>query len=223
MNDIFDKMLDEYLDEAAKNAAGASYGDENDADVEFSQMHEAKMERFFAAQRKKQSAKKYRRILKAAACVLLAVAVGSGVTIFSVDALRTRFLNFVFDPSKPNTDYNFSDYAQNRYFDSDITLNYIPEGFKLADKVKSTYSTNLKFMSDSNMYFQISATDIDVNSNIDTENATIEAITINGYDGVYISKDNINVIVWHDNRYSYTVVGNISKENIIKIAKNLKK
>lgn len=223
MNDIFDKMLDEYLDEAAKNAAGASYGEENDADVEFSQMHEAKMERFFAAQRKKQSAKKYRRILKAAACVLLAVAVGSGVTIFSVDALRTRFLNFVFVPSKPNTDYNFGDYAQNRYSDSDITLNYIPEGFKLADKVKSSESIDLLFKNDEKSYFYFNVNDITVQSSIDTENATVENITVNGYDGVYISNDNINALVWHDNRYSYDIIGNISKENIIKIAKNLKK
>ena len=223
MNGIFDKMLDEYLDEAAKNAAGASYGEENDEDVEFSQMHEAKMERFFAAQRKKQSAKKYRRILKAAACVLLAVAVGSGVTIFSVDALRTRFLNFVFVPSKPNTDYNFSDYAQNRYFDSDITLNYIPEGFKLADKVKSSESIDLLFKNDEKSYFYFNVNDITVQSSIDTENATVENITVNGYDGVYISNDNINALVWHDNRYSYDIIGNISKENIIKIAKNLKK
>ena len=223
MNDIFDKMLDEYLDEAAKNAAGASYGEENDEDVEFSQMHEAKMERFFAAQRKKQSAKKYRRILKAAACVLLAVAVGSGVTIFSVDALRTRFLNFVFVPSKPNTDYNFGDYAQNRYSDSDITLNYIPEGFKLADKVKSSESIDLLFKNDEKSYFYFNVNDITVQSSIDTENATVENITVNGYDGVYISNDNINALVWHDNRYSYDIIGNISKENIIKIAKNLKK
>ena len=222
MNDIFDKMLDEYLDEAAKNAAGATYGEENDENVEFSQMHEAKMERFFAAQRKKQSAKKYRRILKAAACVLLAVAVGSGVTIFSVDALRTRFLNFVFVPSKPNTDYNFGDYAQNRYSDSDITLNYIPEGFKLADKTKSDNYITLLFKN-SQQYFYVTIDEITSQGSVDTENGTVENTTINGHEAIYTSNKNINTILWHDNRNVYSVIGNISKENIIKTAKNLKK
>ena len=57
MNDIFDKMLDEYLDEAAKMPPAQATEMKMTQTLNFSQMHEAKMERFFAAQRKKQSAK----------------------------------------------------------------------------------------------------------------------------------------------------------------------
>ena len=65
--------------------------------------------------------------------------------------------------------------------------------------------------------------DINTQTNTDTENATIEQITIQGYDAIGIYKDNLNQIIWSDNEKAFHIAGNLPKEEIEKIAKNCKK
>lgn len=222
-NDAFNKAIDELLYEAAhitveKDSSELEMPTDN---ISFSDEHEAKMQRLFKSERRKIAAKKFRKYAVRAACIFLALIVFSCATIFSVSAWRIRFLNFMFNKEAPNTDYNFTDEKPAPQMDDRLKLNYIPKGFELDDTNKTSESITIVFTKEE-QYFQAAMESIDINFGIDTENATVEKLKINDCEAMYISNPNINAIIWHDNNYAYSVFGNISKNEIIKIAKGLK-
>ena len=62
-------------------------------------------------------------------------------------------------------------------------------------------------------------------SSIDTENAIVENIQVNGYDGLYVEKNNRLQVVWGDtdqgNLIGILAIG-ISKEEILHYAETMK-
>ena len=222
-NDAFNKAIDELLDEAAhitveKDSSELEMPTDN---ISFSDEHEAKMQRLFKSERRKIAAKKFRKYAVRAACIFLALIVFSCATIFSVSAWRVRFLNFVLDIGAPGTDYNFTDEKPAPNMDDRLKLNYIPEGFVLEDSFNGQQSITLSFKKGED-YFYISSDDIKTNFSIDTENGTAEKTKVNDFEAVYTTNSNTNALIWHDDERSYMILGNISKDEIFKIAKGLK-
>lgn len=222
-NNAFNKAIDELLDEAAHITVEKDSGElEMPTDnISFSDEHEVKMQRLFKSERRKIAAKKFRKYAVRAACIFLALIVFSCATIFSVSAWRVRFLNFMFNKDAPNTDYNFTDEKPAPQMDDRLKLNYIPDGFELDDSFSGQRSITLSFIRGKD-YFCVSSDELDANFNIDTENAEMEKTKINGFDAIYISNQNANSLIWYDDDRAYTITGNISKDEIFKIAKGLK-
>ncbi len=222
-NKKLNQILDEIIDDAA-NAAAEDIGNQMknpQEEIEFSERHEKIMQQLFQKERKKARKKKWISYTKRAACFLLALVVISGITIFSVDAWRVKFLNFVLEGGEPNSNYNFNE-GGNAYSDGEITLGYLPEGFELVENVSSRENISLTFAK-GDWYFTFKVSSIDINSSIDTEDGNTERITINGNEAIFTTNPNINAVIWHDDKYSYRVLGNITKEELIQIAKNVEK
>ncbi len=223
-NNLFDKAFEMMLEEAATKAdekLGESLNVSSE-EIVFSEEHEKKMKRLFNKERRTQKRKKYFKYTQRIACILLAFVLVSGVTIFSVDAWRIKFLNFVLESNEPNTDFNFSDNGGTTYSDDNVILHYVPMGFEIDDVQNSKRRIYLRF-SNGDMYFGITVNGINGSYSIDTENAVVERITINNNEGIYSSNENINILVWHDDEYVYRITANISEDEIIKIAENLTK
>ena len=222
-NDALGNALESVLDDAA-HAVDAEIGSmlqEPAEDIQFSPESQRRMKALFRRERRKLRVKKLRRFSKWAACILLAVVVTSGVTVFSVRGLRVRFLNFILETGAPNTDYSFGDDGDQSYSDDEIALEYIPEGFKLELNNSTDKTVYLQF-TNKDYYFDIIVNRIDGRTSMDTENGIAETIDVNGVDGVYTSNENINSLIWHNDDYSFRVIGNIQKEELIKIANNVK-
>ena len=56
----------------------------------------------------------------------------------------------------------------------------------------------------------------------DTEDMFIEEIVVEREEYVYVQNESYSSITWTKNDYVYRVRGNLSKDEIIKIAKNIK-
>lgn len=195
---------------------------DNGQEIEFSKEHEEKMRRFFKRERRKELTRKLNKYFKVAACAVAAVFVVSSISIFSVDAWRVKFLNFVFDSEKANTDFNFTDGSGTSYSDDEITLGYIPEGYSLVEKTAIGDIVTLYFSNDIESFtFVLNTTEGDLST--DTEGGYIDKVTVNGREAIYSSNKNTNILMWHDNNYMYSINGSISKEEMIKIAENVKK
>lgn len=57
--------------------------------------------------------------------------------------------------------------------------------------------------------------------NIDTENAVVENIWINGMEGLLSASERVRILVWHDNMSMYSIDGDITIDEIVKIAENM--
>lgn len=190
--------------------------------IEFSKEHEEKMQKLFKIERRKIMHKTIlKHSIRAAGFLLILFAV-SIISIFSVSAWRVKFLNFVFDSKKPNTEFQFGDTKGNTYSNDEMAFEYIPDGFELVKSVSNEFSIYLKFKNN-DLYFTFSLNDIEGKLSIDTENGTVEKLTINRQEAVYTENKNINALIWHNDEFAFTIIGNIPKEEIIKIAEKYRK
>jgi hypothetical protein len=129
--------------------------------VEFSKEHEEKMRKIFKKERNKLFFKKISKYSKRVAIFFLALAVVSGVTIFSVEAWRIRVMNFIIEMNQTHSEIKFSEEITkgNSYKSNEITLGYIPEGFELERRDVSAGGIDLIFTGKEN-YFVFSMDDI---------------------------------------------------------------
>ena len=112
-----------------------------------------------------------------------------------------------------------------------LNLHYIPKGFKEIDKVESPIGLFIVYENDEYLQIRYSCDEISNNSIIlDTEDAQVEDININGYKAKYIVKNNIQQLVWNDSVSTYLIdmesknikMINNDKEELIKIAESIK-
>ena len=216
-NDLFESVLDEAAN-VANERLGTSIEMPTD-EICFSKKHEAKMKKLIRKQNLKEKFFENLTTNKKIACILLACFVFTGVTMFGVNAWRMITLNYVFDPDKPNTDISFGVNKGSFYSDDSVLFRYIPMGFEITKNSSRSAYLKLKFSRDE-QYFVLSVNGLDGNLSVDTENAKIEKIFINGNEGIYSTNEDVNILFWHNETNAFTISGNISKEEMIKIAQN---
>lgn len=133
---------------------------------------------------------------------------------------KTKLINLAIYNDLPGIHTVFKSIGGTTYSDEEITLKYVPLGYEMVKKSSNPLSISLIFTCNEH-YLQINAKNFNVNSTIDTEDGYVENIKIKGFDGAYISNKNINGIVWGNDICAISIVGNISKEELFKIANNL--
>lgn len=216
---IVDKVLDTLIDEASAEAyrKEAEY---NAPEVSFSPEHERNMQKLFKNERRKYNLRRAYSVAGKVACFVVAIAIVMGIAISSVEAWRTKFLNFFYDKEAPNTVIRFSETVHNSYSNDMVDIGYIPEGFKIEKDKSWENNLFLKFKNEKN-FFQIKRNNDSLKMAINTEKGTLENIRIKGYDGVYIAKKFERIILWHDGVYTYRINSNLEKNEIVKIAESI--
>ena len=222
-DELMDSLFDQMLAEAAEQAAdelGAETAKPEPA--KFSAEHEQRIEGMFRRYERKERIKKFRKYAARAACVLLAAAVVGTGGMMSVSAWRSRVMNFLFDSEKPNTEIHFTD-GENFYGNDFVSLGYIPEDFAMSDDLSDNVSVLIDFeeINGGDGYFGVHIDPVSATVKIDTENATMERLTVNGCEGLFSSKENLNILLWGDDSYIYCIGGNIDKNEMIKIAEKI--
>ena len=162
-----------------------------------------------------------------AACIIVTFLVVSMTTVLSVDALRKPFFDFIASI--------FSDHSEIRVDDSEtkdapkiiedkyeisaglegFSMSYISETDDQRFIVYESKNQSIRFMQYTFEYGTM---------NVNTENAEIEHIDINGYDAItWIDNTNSPHIIWNNGRYVFNIVSNVGKDALIKIAKSVQK
>ena len=105
----------------------------------------------------------------------------------------------------------------------EITVGYIPEGFKLVDKQSSSKITTSNY-SDSNMnIITITKFSSVMELDFDTEIGVTKNIISNGKTYIYYSDNtNYSYLVWNINDYVYQIHSFLPKEELLKIAESVK-
>ncbi len=161
-----------------------------------------------------------------AAVVLTVVLALSAVTI-SVEALREPFFEFITKTFEKFTLITFHENDDPSPEDEFIPLKpidptYIPEGFELT-------SETVDFMMNMKTYAHKNETIIHYSQSfkngsqlyIDTEDATITRININEREAIFKQEYNETYLFFTDMHYIYEISGNLTKEELIKIAESI--
>jgi len=157
------------------------------------------------------------------AAVFMALIIVASITVYSVEAWRIRFMNFIIDIRQDHTVIDFNEELTGDAFRMDeLYLGYVPDGFRLEESAVMGEQLFILFAND-DLHFMIIMNDITASLAIDTEDAKVRRLDINEFQAFFSTNDNVNILVWHDNAYSYTITGNIDEETIIRIAKNMER
>lgn len=223
INETIDRAFDAMIDEAA--AIVNQEEGENlvipDIDVEFSQEHKKKMKKLFRKERQKYRFRTAVTYIPRVACILLIIGLVMSWESFDGEAWRKKFMNFIFNADAPDTEISFSEEKQSEVYGDMVEFGYMPQGFMLEESKISRHHTYLYF-SGNDKYFNLEMNKIDVKAALDTEHAEAENIDINGCEGVYVTKSDFNIVMWHNGVYIYRMASNMEKTEIIKIAQNIK-
>lgn len=154
--------------------------------------------------------KKVKIILIAAAIILLAV-----ITAVAYGQ-RDYIIEFFGDHSVVSTEKTHGKLKKG------LTIDYIPDGFKLTNQEKSNFIAINEY-SNADYFFNISK---EVNYSdyyINSEGLVTEEITIGNITYIIVC-DSIKggTVMWFDDNIAYVIYGNISEEELLKIATNVR-
>ncbi|WP_077534338.1 DUF4367 domain-containing protein [Massiliimalia massiliensis] len=107
------------------------------------------------------------------------------------------------------------------YIANTFTIGYLPEGFILKEETDMGIFMLYQF-EDSAHYFRLQQYSVeDYQSSLDTEHQDMEQVQINQQEGTLIQIDSEIFMVWTLDDSVFTLVGNLSKGDMIQIAESI--
>lgn len=190
---------------------------------------EKRFEKFSKKQQRKNKLerlmKKSRNIVKYAAvfivCILL---IGTAVTC-TVEAFRVKILNFFIETHEKYTTAEINEDAKNAIPSSWRNYyypRYLPENF-VTESVEAINEKKIIQFVNGDQFILMTQSPNGTNYQIDTENAKVSEITINGQKGLIVEKGEIINIIWHNQECSFNFISNITRNELIEVIKSLEK
>lgn len=191
---------------------------------EFSEEHKKKINKLISMQKKLYYPlvkTTFRRIVT----IIAAALVAGSITVGAVPSLRNWLTGLFVTKNETNADVRFADKEiTDNYFsveDHLMTPTYIPNGYVLSIEENDEF-THIVHYTSGTKKIEFSQNDISTGINIDTENADTKAVKIGEYDGFLSVLTDKAILVWTDNSFSYSIIGDLSENDIIDMADSVK-
>ncbi|MBF4692008.1 DUF4367 domain-containing protein [Fusibacter ferrireducens] len=170
-----------------------------------------------------------RRSFRVALIVAALITVLSVIT-FSVESIRTRVFNMFIENKEKYTEIQVIDEisADNSIYVPQINREsycypeYLPKGYTYSHLDDLSSMLYLYYVND-NKTIIFAQSDSNSSNQIDTEGAEVAEVDINGVKGLLIQKEDRVMIAWVDFDRILNLKGYASKEEMLKIARSLKK
>lgn len=181
---------------------------------EFSKSFERKMNRLIDKMRND----KYHHLTRRATRALIIAAIILALATTVIASPRTR--EYIIEKFSDHSTYTVEDGYEGEV--EDLVVGYIPDGFELTYEVNEFDQVVKEYKKD-DFVFSLSKTNTSKNYEFDTEFYDSEIINYDNIDYIYYKdKQGSNGLIWNLSNTSYLISGNIDKDIMIKIAKNLK-
>ena len=147
---------------------------------------------------------------------------------FTVNASREAIIGFVVQVYERFSTITFRHSTESASTNQTVDPNevitdhlptYLPQGYKQSDQ--SIYIEVIGIIYTNEFDQEIVFTKIvkdGTRIDIDTEGIQTESITINGYQGIFYSNKGQSSLIWSDEKYAYSIIGKITKEEMINMA-----
>ena len=183
----------------------------------------------FAAQSRRSARHVGFRMFQRIAVAVLVIVLTTVFAFAAFPEIRTGILNMIADVYEDHTDFSFTTNASNSDPASDykVELAWIPDGFEVSEE-GSHYSTAWKTYENGKgaiLYVAESSAD-NRTMTVDTENADVKQVTIQGYEGTMVQKsaDEWTCIIFtvpEKNMVIYIDSEFMEAEETLKVAENI--
>jgi len=167
-----------------------------------------------------------KRVSLKAAIFVAVLTIGFAITYTTVDAFKITVINFIIEQKEK---FSLISLSENNNISVPTELNekyfprYLPEGYEINSTFINDGGVEISYINKNGEIFIYSYFDKNSKAGIDTENKTETSVLINGLEGSIFSKDGYRILVFKSDEYIFIIEGHIEKEEIIKIAKSIKK
>lgn len=224
---LFALLMDEIATKEGKNAIEENERLKNDPSAAVPEDVDKRclqtIRRHFAKQKARTAGrftvKAMKRVVMAAG---LAACLFTGAFAAS-ETVRVKTLNLIVEVFDTNTTFRFS--SQPEDVTPQISVGWLPDGFALDSHGYDETSTWYQYCKDDKSIYISWAETSGTTVGVDTENAEIEYVDVNGIKAMLIEKDTDLQLVWteKDNSAFITLMGTgIAQDDLIRIANNLK-
>ena len=197
--------------------------DEELKDITFSENFENKMQKLIRAQ-KKSYFYLINTVGKRVAVIILAIMISLTATTFGVKAIRESVIKFITETFEKFTAVSVEDEDPNSQAELVKTAPlYIPERYALESEMDAGVIYKINYSNqDNNSIDYIQKINFGTIYNVDTEDIEYDRINIKSFEGIKYNKNGINKVVFADATYMYDISGQVSFDELIKIAESIK-
>ncbi len=181
-------------------------------ECDFSKTFEKEMQRLVDKMRNDKYHKFTRKTMSA--LIIAAVILSFATTAFAIPSSR----KYIIEKFTDHFSYAVIE-PDNIDIVEDIIVGYIPEGYEKRNEYIFEKEISQEYQRDDE-WFIISKNTIDTEINFDALDT--ESKTIDGTKYLFFVTDSTNGVIWNDSLYVYSVSGKINKEELIKIAIEIK-
>lgn len=167
-----------------------------------------------------------KRVALKAAIFIAVLTIGFAITFTTVDAFKITVINFIIEQKEK---FSLISLSENNNISVPTELNekyfphYLPEGYEINSTFINDGGVEISYINKNDEIFIYSYFDKNSKAGINTENTTETSVLINGLEGSIFSKDGYRILVFKSDEYIFIIEGHIEKEEIIKIAKSIKR
>ena len=159
---------------------------------EVQQRAEETIRKTFAVQSRRSARQRGFRILRRIAVAALLIVFMTKCVFAVFPEVRSNVINTIIRVCEEHTGISFADMGEKDYTSAgyQITPHWLPQGFELSEEGNTSLSIWKLYQDDGDGNLYISMTTMEDNSMaVDTEDAVVSQIDINGYDGTLVVKD----------------------------------
>lgn len=167
----------------------------------------------------------HRRMIKRALILVAVLILALGTLIVSVDAVRMKVFNYVFQEHPGHTKLIPSDIEEPEERNMpDFQLGYVPEGYKMVnyDRDHSTLWVDYDNGKEQYIHFSVDYA-ADASFSIDNDTFVREETRVGEYQAWYFYDDMGGLLIWQMDKYLLTVDGGVGRDEIMKMAKSVVK
>lgn len=160
-----------------------------------------------------------------AACVV-AFCVACSAFVFSVPTVRAHFLNGVMKPFEKYISFDFAKESDLSFESGAYSLGYIPKNFVLTSQLTDSWYEYRFENFDDDTYFEIAYYHVKRGKiSVDSEHSKITEFMLGNNIAYYVVDTHSSTIriAWRDGDYFFFLNGNLSKEQMTKIAEGVTK
>lgn len=181
-----------------------------------------KMDNMFSSARKRANRKRRFITARRIAAVFVVLLTMASITVMSVDAFRVPVLNFIFNRSDQQNKFGIS--VDNPSNKDNFIFGYIPSGYSFSEKTilgkqqGFIYEYSNKNGSTIHITIQTEA-NYDYYASLDK---TLYSKLIYNHNTYYYMQNQSSELFWYSNKYIFNIKARLSKNEILRIADNIK-
>ena len=179
-------------------------------------------ERKYYNKKMKQSSGTYAVLRKIAACILICLSVGFAA-LMAIPTVRASVWDSVVNFYEKYIKFDFNVTSVGEETIGEYTLGYVPDGFVRTDALEESTSNRYRYENQEGYFFISYYYTGSQGISYDDENGKVHIVDINGEDGYLIEYiGGRHSVTWKNKETIFTVDGELSADEIIKIAEKIK-